>query len=190
MQQEIHRWVGMLWIGFLVLWTAAALVQKRTLRKEPISSRLLQLCLCGVAYMLLASPWLNFGLLAAPFVPGNIFFSLLGLSLTILGFAFAIWARVFLGGNWSSAVTIKADHELVRNGPYALVRHPIYSGTLLALLGTSIVFHAMRGLLAFGVAFLALRIKSRREEVFMMQEFGAEYVGYMKTVKALIPFVW
>lgn len=106
------------------------------------------------------------------------------------GVAFAIWARVFLGGNWSSAVTIKADHELVRNGPYALVRHPIYSGTLLALLGTSIVFHAMRGLLAFGVAFLALRIKSRREEVFMMQEFGAEYVGYMKTVKALIPFVW
>ena len=127
MQHDIHRWVGMLWIGFLVLWTAGALVQKRTLRKEPISSRLLQLCLCGVAYMLLASPQLNFGLLAAPFVPGNIFFSLSGLSLTILGFAFAIWARVFLGGNWSSGVTIKADHELVRNGPYALVRHPIYS---------------------------------------------------------------
>ena len=190
MQHDIHRWVGMLWIGFLVLWTAGALVQKRTLRKEPISSRLLQLCLCGVAYMLLASPQLNFGLLAAPFVPGNIFFSLSGLSLTILGFAFAIWARVFLGGNWSSGVTIKADHELVRNGPYALVRHPIYSGTLLTLLGTAIVFQVMRGLLAFGVGCLALRIKSRREEVFMMQEFGAEYVGYMKTVKALIPFVW
>jgi protein-S-isoprenylcysteine O-methyltransferase Ste14 len=190
MQGEIQKWVGMLWIGFLVLWTAAALVQKRTVRRDSTSSRLLQLSLAALAFMLLASPRLSFGLLAAPFVPGNSFFSFLGLSLTFLGFALAIWARIIIGGNWSAAVTVKKDHELVRNGPYALVRHPIYSGALLALLGTAIVVHGIRGLLACAVALLALRLKSRREEVFMTERFGAEYTEYMKNVKALIPLVW
>jgi protein-S-isoprenylcysteine O-methyltransferase Ste14 len=190
MQEVIQKWVGLLWIGFLVLWTVAALVQKRTVRRDSTSSRLVQLSLAAVAFMLLASPRLNSGLLATPFVPGNIFFSFLGLSLTILGFAFAIWARVFLGGNWSAAVTVKKDHKLVRNGPYALVRHPIYSGALLALLGTAIVFHGIRGLLAFAVALLALGMKSRREEAFMTEQFGAEYMEYRQKAKALIPFVW
>lgn len=190
MQQEIHRWVGMLWIGFLVLWTAAALIQKRTLRRQSTLSRLLQLSLAVIVYMLLANPRLNVGLLAHPFMPGNMVFSLVGLGLMILGFAFSICARVFLGGNWSAAVTVKKDHELVRNGPYALVRHPIYTGTLLALLGTVIILHGIRGLLAFAVALLALRMKSHREEVLMTKQFGAEYTEYSKRVKALIPFVW
>jgi protein-S-isoprenylcysteine O-methyltransferase Ste14 len=190
MQAEIQRWVGMLWIGFLVVWTVAALLQKQTVRRDSTLSRLLQLFLAALAFMLLARPDLNFGFLAKPFVPVNIFFSFLGLSLTILGFAIAIWARVMLGGNWSAAVTVKKDHELVRNGPYALVRHPIYSGALLALLGTAIVFHGLRGLLALAVALLALRLKSLREEVFMTEQFGAEYMNYMKKVKALVPFVW
>jgi protein-S-isoprenylcysteine O-methyltransferase Ste14 len=190
MQAEIQRWAGMLWIGFMVAWTAAALIQKRTVRKQSTSSRLLQLFLAALAFMLLARPELNFGFLAKPFVPANIFFSFLGLGLTILGLAIAIWARVILGGNWSATVTVKKDHELVRNGPYALVRHPIYSGALLALLGTAIVFHGIRGLLAFAVALLALRLKSLCEEVFMTEQFGAEYTEYRKKVKALVPFVW
>jgi protein-S-isoprenylcysteine O-methyltransferase Ste14 len=190
MQAEIQRWVGILWVGFLVVWVAAALIQKRTVRKQSMSSRLLQLFLAALAFMLLARPELNFGFFAIPFVPANIFFSFLGLGLTILGFAIAIWARVMLGGNWSATVTVKKDHELVRNGPYALVRHPIYSGALLALLGTAMVFHGIRGLLAFAVALLALRLKSLREEVFMTEQFGAEYTNYMKEVKALVPFVW
>ena len=190
MQAEIQRWVGMLWIGFIVVWTAAALIQKRSVRRQSTSSRLLQLFLAALAFMLLARPELNFGILAKPFVPANISFSFLGLGLTILGFAIAIWARVILGGNWSATVTVKKDHELVRNGPYALVRHPIYSGALLALLGTAIVFHGVRGLLAFAVGLLALRLKSLREEVFMTEQFGAEYTNYMKKVTALVPFVW
>jgi protein-S-isoprenylcysteine O-methyltransferase Ste14 len=190
MQQDIHRWVGILWIGFLVLWTAAALVQKRTVRRQSTSSRLWHLALAAATFMLLASPELNFGFLSKSFVPGSVSYSFLGLSLTILGFAFAIWARVFLRGNWSSAVTVKENHELVRNGPYALVRHPIYSGVLLALMGTVVVFHQTRGLIAFGVAVIALWLKSRSEEQFMTEQFGATYAQYKQDVKALIPFVW
>jgi len=87
-------------------------------------------------------------------------------------------------------VTVKKDHKLVRNGPYALVRHPIYTGTLLALLGTAIVFGETQGLLVVALATLILWIKSRREELFMTEEFGEEYRQYKQKVKALIPYVW
>ena len=190
MQEAIHRLVGILWILFLVVWTAAALIQKRTVRRQSTLSRLLQLALAMLVFMLLANPRLNVGLLAQPFVPENVVFSLLGLGLEIVGFAFAIWARIFLGGNWSAAVTIKKDHDLVQNGPYALVRHPIYSGALLALLGTAVVVDAICGLLAFAVAVLALRLKSHQEEAFMTERFGVEYTEYAARVKALVPFMW
>ena len=75
-------------------------------------------------------------------------------------------------------MTVKQDHRLIRRGPYAIVRHPIYSGFLLGLLGT-----------ALALASIGWRMKSRREEAFMTAEFGAEYTRYQREVKALIPFV-
>lgn len=155
-----------------------------------MATRLLHLSLGGLAFLLLADPRLGVSPLTTSFVPETHFFSFLGLSLTIAGLAFAVWARAFLGKNWSAAVTVKQDHELIRHGPYSLVRHPIYTGILLALLGTSVTFGTIRGLLAFLVAGLALWLKSRREEFFMVDQFGAEYVAYRSKVKALIPFVW
>jgi protein-S-isoprenylcysteine O-methyltransferase len=107
-----------------------------------------------------------------------------------MGAVLAIWARFSLGGNWSATVTIKAGHTLVRRGPYALVRHPIYSGLLLALLGTVLLFNQVRCLLALALIVLMLASKIRMEERFMAEQFGAEYVAYKQRVKALIPFVW
>ena len=190
MQQDIYRWVGMLWAGFLVLWISAALVQKRTVRRQSTSSRLFHLGLAAAAYLLMAGPGIHSGLLLSSFVPDTFFFSSLGLALAIFGFAFAIWARVMLAGNWSATVTVKENHELVRKGPYALVRHPIYSGVLTALLGTAVVFHQTRGLLAVVVGTFALWSKSRREEQFMIEQFGSKYEKYKQEVKALVPFVW
>jgi protein-S-isoprenylcysteine O-methyltransferase Ste14 len=111
------------------------------------------------------------------------------LALTLAGAGFAIWARAYLGRNWSAIVTIKEDHRMVRSGPYALVRHPIYSGFLLALLGSALALGEVRGLVAVALAFLAWWFKSRLEEQFMEQRFGAEYAVYKRRVKALIPFV-
>jgi protein-S-isoprenylcysteine O-methyltransferase len=173
------------------VWGVAALTQKRTVRRESAASRLSYVLVAVVGGILLAPhAGLSPGLLSTPFLPTGPFYSILGFGLTITGLAFAIWARVHLGRNWSGAVTIKEDHELIRSGPYALVRHPIYSGILLALLGTVIVLHDTRWLLVFGLGILALRLKSLREEEFMAEQFGAEYVQYKQRVKALIPFVW
>jgi protein-S-isoprenylcysteine O-methyltransferase len=110
-----------------------------------------------------------------------------GLALTAAGCAFAIWARLLLGGNWSSSVTVKQDH--IRRGPYAIVRHPIYSGFLLGLLGTALALGELRGIAGLALASIGWHMKSRREEAFMTAEFGAEYTRYQCEVKALIPFV-
>jgi protein-S-isoprenylcysteine O-methyltransferase Ste14 len=101
----------------------------------------------------------------------------------------AVWARVFLGANWSATVTIKQDHEIIRNGPYALVRHPIYSGFLLGMLGTAIAIGEVRGLIAWGLAFLGWWLKLQTEERFLLEQFGTQYLKYRKETKALIPFV-
>ena len=129
------------------------------------------------------------GPLAWRFVPSSAFIAYIGLALTLAGTGFAIWARAYLGQNWSSNVTIKEDHRLIQTGPYAVVRHPIYSGFLLAFLGTALAFGQVRGLVAWALAFVGWRLKSRMEEEFMQQRFGAEYADYKRRVRELIPFV-
>jgi len=190
MQLQIQYWVKMTWIAFLVVWIVGAFSGKRTVRREPLSSRLFHLSLVVLVFLLMTNPKLNAGLPSMRFVPNAVFFSFLGLALTIAGVAFAIWARVIIGRNWSAAVTVKQGHELMRGGPYSVVRHPIYTGVLVALLGTVVTLGDLRWLLAFVVVSLALWLKSRREESFMVDQFGAEYIAYKSKVKALIPFVW
>jgi protein-S-isoprenylcysteine O-methyltransferase Ste14 len=111
------------------------------------------------------------------------------LVLTGAGALFAIWARLYLGGNWSAIVAVKQGHTLVRTGPYRIVRHPIYAGLLAALAGTAVGYGYVGGLLAMVVAFAAWLAKARLEESFLMAEFGAAYGEYRREVKTLIPFV-
>jgi len=113
----------------------------------------------------------------------------IGLALTFAGIAFAVWARLWIGRNWSGTVTLKENHELVQTGPYSLVRHPIYSGFLLAFLGTAIVQGELRALLGFPLVVLGWWLKLRMEEAFMSEQFGNAYLEYKRRVKALVPFV-
>jgi protein-S-isoprenylcysteine O-methyltransferase Ste14 len=84
---------------------------------------------------------------------------------------------------------VKRDHQLVLRGPYVLVRHPIYSGLLLGMLGTAITAGEVRGLVGFAILFYAWLAKSRVEEAFMTEQFGMQYTQYRQRVKAIIPFV-
>jgi len=86
-------------------------------------------------------------------------------------------------------VTVKQDHSFVYRGPYRLVRHAIYAGGLLAMLGTAIVYGEAGCFLAVALAFVGWWLKTRREEEFMVQQFGEEYHRYQRNVKRLIPFV-
>ena len=178
-----------MWLVWAAYWWLAAYGAKSTDRREPPASRLLHVL------PLLLSGWL----LWAERVPGTFLNERLfpwapwtfwaGALLTAAGLCFAIWARVHLGRNWSGTVTIKQDHELIVSGPYAIVRHPIYTGLLLALIGTAMARGQWRGLFAVLIAWAALWRKLRVEERWMTERFGQQYEVYSRRVPALLPFV-
>jgi len=101
----------------------------------------------------------------------------------------AAWARRYLGTNWSSTVTIKEGHELVTAGPYAIVRHPIYTGLILAFVGTALAIGEWRAVLAAVLGVIAFWRKLSLEERWMREQFGERYQAYSRRVPALIPFV-
>ncbi|MGC4029019.1 MAG: isoprenylcysteine carboxylmethyltransferase family protein [Steroidobacteraceae bacterium] len=97
-------------------------------------------------------------------------------------------ARARIGRNWSGTVTLKQDYELIATGPYALVRHPIYTGLLLAIVGSALARDEWRGVLAMIIAWLAIWRKLRLEERWLQEQFGPSYAEYARRVPALVPF--
>jgi len=114
---------------------------------------------------------------------------LVGVLVLAGGLAFTVWARVILGRNWSGTVTLKEGHELIRSGPYRFVRHPIYTGLLVAFAGSAIARGEWRGLVALAIAFAALWRKLKLEERWLGETFGDAYERYRAEVPALIPFL-
>ena len=181
------RICSFLWLLLSLVWLGAWLRTKKTQELASFGSRLRYGAPVVVAFYLLFNENLPFRWLKLRFIPHHIFIELLAVTLTALGIALAIWARLYIGQNWSSAVTIKIGHQLIRSGPYAWVRHPIYSGLLLATIGTALARSEVRGVLAFALLWLGFWIKSRMEEGFMRKTFGAEYEEYSSSTGALIP---
>jgi protein-S-isoprenylcysteine O-methyltransferase Ste14 len=147
-------------------------------------------------YIVWAGWWLLFGHgfrinpLSMRVFKSSVWTAYLGLVVTAAGLAFAVLARLYIGTNWSPLIQVKEGHELIQTGPYALVRHPIYSGLMLATLGTAIVYGELSGFLGFILVAGAWGYKSRLEESAMLEQFGAEYERYRAHVKGLVPFVW
>ncbi|HEY7403555.1 MAG TPA: isoprenylcysteine carboxylmethyltransferase family protein [Candidatus Angelobacter sp.] len=190
MADFLRESVSYLWIGLWTFWLISARTAKRSVQRQSRSSRFAQNFPVILGYFLLFGRriwphWLHYRF----FPESDIALEWLGLVLTVAGIAFAIWARLRIGKNWSSAVTIKEQHELIQTGPYRLVRHPIYFGLLLAFLGTAIVHGEVRGLIGFLLAVIGWGFKLRMEESFMIQQFGMAYLDYKQRVKALVPFV-
>ena len=178
-----------MWFGYLAYWWAKSMNVKNTERREPVLSRLLRLVsiVCAVALLWLPSiplPWLD-----ERFIPLGALCFWIGSVVTASGLLFSVWARRRLGRNWSQAVTVKEDHELITNGPYALVRHPIYAGLLLAFVGTAVALGEWRGLLAVALVLGVLWRKLRLEEKWMYAQFGDAYEAYSRRVAALVPYI-
>jgi protein-S-isoprenylcysteine O-methyltransferase Ste14 len=179
--------VVLAWWIFLAYWAITSLRVKRTVENEKLLSRLPHVAIMVGAFTLLFWDELPLGWLDGRFVPRELAVRWAGVALTCLGVALAIWARNHIGRNWSSKVTLKEDHELIRSGPYAKVRHPIYSGVLLGAAGTALVQGKWRDILGIGLIFLAHSFKAHKEEALMTRQFGSEYDEYRKQTGALIP---
>lgn len=175
-----------LWLLLVFVWVVAALGRKRTARSETAGNRMAYtVILIAGCFFLFRPP--SFGPLSWRFLPATQAVAIFGLVVTAAGVAIAIWARLALGANWSGMVTIKEDHELIRRGPYRLVRHPIYSGILLAMLGTAVGNGQISCLLGIAISFASFRYKWRIEERFLIEQFGTQYIQYQREVGAVIP---
>ena len=110
-------------------------------------------------------------------------------AVAMVGFAFTWWARIHLGRLWSSGVSRKAEHHIVETGPYGLVRHPIYTGIILASAATAAQRGTADAWLGMGLMTLGWYIKARLEERFLRDELGVEIYGeYSRRVPMLMPF--
>jgi hypothetical protein len=191
MQRQVfvsREFILALWVAWLLYWAFAAVHAKTTQRRESLSSRLSYILPLLLGAWLIFGPRPRWGWLSRPLLPEAPVRYLLALVLVALGLGFALWARVHLGRNWSGAVTLKHGHELIRSGPYAYVRHPIYTGLLVALLGTAIEHGAPCALLGLVIVLFSFVRKLRMEEALMRATFPAQYPRYSSEVPALLPF--
>ena len=178
-----------LWGVWCLVWLVLARSAKKAQWRESFRSKMSYSAPGAVAFIslwLVAPPdqfWFR------PIVPWSPVFQWIGVFLMLAGFALSIWARLVLGRNWSATVTLKQDHELIARGPYRLVRHPIYSGLLLACVGTALPREDLRAVAALALILLSFLRKAGIEEVKLSQYFGPAYREYKQRTKALIPYL-
>jgi protein-S-isoprenylcysteine O-methyltransferase Ste14 len=187
--EQLRQLTSFLWLVLALVWVVSALRTKRTVQSQSSASQLLYTAILVVGVMIFAKqsgiPWFDRQLF-----PVTVPIALAGLLVVLIGVAFSIWARFMLGSNWSNRVTVKENHTLVRTGPYRIVRHPIYSGILLGMLGSALQRGGIRCFVGVLICGLSFWLKTRAEERFMVQSFGEEYLQYRHKVKALAPFIF
>jgi protein-S-isoprenylcysteine O-methyltransferase Ste14 len=123
------------------------------------------------------------------FVPPSFAVMSVGVAVEAIGLFLAIWARRHLGRHWSGEITIKKEHQLIRSGPYRLVRHPIYTGILTMYVGAAVVTGGWLGVIGVALAALAYWRKIRLEETNLHVAFGDAYDAYRGQTWALLPWV-
>ena len=163
------------WIVFVVYWAVGALKTQRTERKESFASRYGILFVEIAGFVLLFSDEAGIGMLGHRVIPRTYALGVTGVALTWAGVALALWARWHLGQYWSARITIKEDHKLIRTGPYARLRYPIYSGLDLAAIGSALAIDQWRCVVGVCLIILGYWIKARREEGMLTTQFGADF---------------
>ena len=178
-----------LWNMVAIYWIFMAFKNKSVTKSERSFSRTLYLIVMLASFYLLFSRnfIIDFGL-NSPFYE-NSFLYYVGFIVSVLGLFFAVYARYFLGKDWSGRVEIKKDHRLITTGPYALTRNPIYTGLLFGILGTALMCNQVKGLVALVLIFTMLSLKIKKEEEFLINNFS-DYDNYKQRVKKLIPFIY
>jgi protein-S-isoprenylcysteine O-methyltransferase Ste14 len=191
-----HPLVGWLWVAFLLYWLILAQFNKKASPDAPWRTAWgVRLAVAVVAVLLIlssrraAAPGLLASIGRVLGIHAGIAGQWLGLGLCLAGFGFAIWARAHLGRNWGMPMSLRQGHELVTSGPYAYARHPIYTGILLAMIG-SVLARGLAWLLLFPIAFAYFLYSARTEEKMLLAQFPEAYAAYRRRTRMLIPFVF
>jgi protein-S-isoprenylcysteine O-methyltransferase Ste14 len=175
------------WLVFAAYWLLSMRNLKPVKSREPAANRGLQIVVIVIAALLVFSDMAAHTVLRRRFVAHSATVYDLGLAMACAGIAVAIWARYHIGAYWSGRVTLKQDHKLIQSGPYARVRHPIYSGLLLAWAGTVLAIGRWSALVALVAVITVVVTKAMREQRVLEQEFGEQYRDYKRRAGFLFP---
>jgi protein-S-isoprenylcysteine O-methyltransferase Ste14 len=188
-QESALRWANYLWIALAAVWMVMWFRIKQSKRRESAVEQLQHIVPLLLGFWLLfnGAGVERWGRLNHPVLSEGPLAWLTGVVITAMGVAIAIWARMILNTNWSGVVALKTGHELIRKGPYRWIRHPIYTGILLAMIGTAIVRNHVRGWIGVAVVIATFYFKARREEQFLRQEFGAGFEEHSRHTGMFLP---
>jgi protein-S-isoprenylcysteine O-methyltransferase Ste14 len=184
---ELEKWF---WTALAIYWIVAAFFVKKTVKREFGAARLIYIMTWAVACLLLFTDNIPLSFLYTPVLPQTFSWQIAGFLFCLSGLLFSVWARIYLGKNWSGNITIKENHELITTGPYALTRNPIYSGFLLAFFGCAMTSGLLKGYLSIPFVVSGILMKIAIEEKFMTEVFSEHYGSYRRKVKKLIPFLY
>jgi protein-S-isoprenylcysteine O-methyltransferase Ste14 len=185
--QEAFELSTKIWFAWCILWLLMAAWSKPSKRTEFPWQRLEHVIPMVFGFLLIYDRRFAWSWLGPRIVADNSVIAAIGLLLTAGGLIFAVWARIALGANWSGTVTIKSGHNLIRRGPYRWIRHPIYTGLLVSVVGTVLLQGEVRSLVGFGVILFALYRKAKREERFLSEEFGNGFAEHAKHTGMFLP---
>jgi protein-S-isoprenylcysteine O-methyltransferase Ste14 len=179
-----------LWLVWLAGWWLGALKSARTVARASPASQFSYSIFTWIGAALLFFSAVRGGILSAALFPSLRIVAWTGVALVAIGLSYAVWARLHLGKLWSARVTLKTEHRIIKTGPYTITRHPIYTGMLLALVGTVLVRDTVVGLIGFALIATGFVLKLRQEERMLTAHFGDDYRDYRREVPALIPRPW
>jgi protein-S-isoprenylcysteine O-methyltransferase Ste14 len=177
-----------IWVAWALSWVAAAGWSSRTQSRPAVGPEIGYRVVMGIGAAIMFTPAHGY---EGPLRLWHVGWTgaWLCTALVGVGVAFAWWARLHLGRLWSGRITLKADHKVVDSGPYALVRHPIYTGLLLSLLATAIAEGTIPGVAGFVILLVGIWLKARLEERWLTAQLGEDaYASYRRRVPMLLPF--
>jgi protein-S-isoprenylcysteine O-methyltransferase Ste14 len=187
------QFIELCWLIFGLFWIISAFSVKPAKERPHRGSHLAVICLSIIFFLFLAGissfkpGWIR---LNTRFWPNTLALRIISDVMVLIGLIIALWARTVLGGNWSGLPTFRENHELIERGPYRFVRHPIYTGILLMILGTAIISGRGWAFLTLIICFLIYWQRLRQEEALLTKHFPETYPAYKARTKALIPFLF
>jgi protein-S-isoprenylcysteine O-methyltransferase Ste14 len=179
--------IGDLWLIFTLYWFVSAWRVNRMRAREPLLQRLTYVLPVLAALVLVYWGDAQFPFLGRRIIPGVPWIADAGVAITAAGVAFAIWARNHIGRYWSGSVSLREGHQLIRSGPYSRIRHPIYTGILLALVGTVVALGTYRELTILLIVLAGFVVKAKREEALLSREFGAAFDEHRRQTGFFLP---
>ena len=189
-QQAFFDGLTLLWLAWGVYWIASVIYERATERTKETKKRVPS---TGFVFFFLLffmlTPIGFAGPLGSLCLPSSNVLKASGLLVTAGGVVLAIWARRHLGSNWSGVPSLKVGHTLVSDGPYSMVRYPIYTRILFGMVGSTLVLGTYGSLLVLVLSTAIVGVRIRQEEGLMEDEFGEAYRDYRRRTKTIIPWV-